>query len=54
VAAPIFSSDGVVVAAIGITAAGVRLAEKRIPEVAATVRSAAAEASQLLGYSAQQ
>ena len=52
VAAPIFSSDGAVVAAIGITAATVRLAEKRIPEVAAKVRAAADEASALLGYSA--
>jgi IclR family acetate operon transcriptional repressor len=51
VAAPIFSSDGSVVAAIGITAASVRLAEKRIPEVAAKVRAVAAEASQLLGFS---
>jgi IclR family acetate operon transcriptional repressor len=51
VAAPIFSSDGSVVAAIGITAATVRLAEKRIPEMASKVRAAAAEASQLLGYS---
>ena len=52
VAAPIFSSDGQVVAAIGITAAAVRLAEKRIPEIAAKVRAVAAEASGLLGYSA--
>jgi IclR family acetate operon transcriptional repressor len=52
IAAPILSSDGSVVAAIGMTAATVRLAEKRIPETAAKVRAAAAEASQLLGYSA--
>lgn len=51
VAAPIFSSDGNVVAAIGITAASVRLAEKRIPEIAAKVREVADEASRLLGYS---
>jgi IclR family acetate operon transcriptional repressor len=51
IAAPIFSSTGNVVAAIGITAAAVRLAEKRIPEVAAKVRAVAAEASRLLGYS---
>lgn len=50
VAAPIFSSDGHVVAALGITAAAVRLAEKRIPEVAAKVRAVADEASQILGY----
>jgi DNA-binding IclR family transcriptional regulator len=54
VAAPIFSSDGSVVAAIGITAATVRLAEKRIPEMAAKVRAAAAGASRLLGYSEPQ
>jgi DNA-binding IclR family transcriptional regulator len=52
VAAPIFSSDGSVVASIGITAATVRLAEKRIPEMAAKVITAAAEASQLLGHPA--
>ena len=51
VAAPIFSSDGHVVAAIGITAAAIRLAEKRIPEIAEKVRAVADEASQLLGYS---
>lgn len=51
VAAPIFSSDGSVVAAIGITAATVRLPEKKVPEMAARVRAAAAEASQLLGHS---
>ena len=50
IAAPIFSSDGQVVAALGITAAAVRLAEKRIPEVAEVVCSVAAEASQLLGF----
>ncbi len=52
VASPIFSSDGNVVAAIGITAAAVRLAEKRIPEVAVKVRAVASEASRLLGYTA--
>jgi IclR family acetate operon transcriptional repressor len=54
VAAPIFSSDGGVVAAMGITAATVRLAEKRVPEMAARVQAIAAEASQLLGYSEAQ
>jgi len=38
-----------VVAAIGVTAATVRLPERKIPEVAARVRAAAAAASQLLG-----
>ena len=51
VAAPVFSSSGKVVAAIGVTAATVRIPEKRIPEVAAKVRATAAEASRLLGYS---
>jgi IclR family acetate operon transcriptional repressor len=51
VAAPVFSSTGKVVAAIGVTAAAVRMPEKRIPEVAAKVRAIAAEASRLLGYS---
>jgi IclR family acetate operon transcriptional repressor len=51
VAAPIFSSDGHVVAAIGMTAAAARLPEKRIPEMAVKVRAAAAEVSQLLGHS---
>ncbi len=50
VAAPIFSSDGHVVAAIGITAATLRLSGKRVAEVAAKVRAVAGEASQLLGY----
>lgn len=49
-AAPVFGSDGAVVAAIGITAATVRFTEKRIPEMAAKVRSAAAELSRLMGY----
>jgi IclR family acetate operon transcriptional repressor len=50
VAAPIFSPGGSVVAAMGITAATVRLAEKRIPEMAARVKAAAAELSGLLGH----
>ena len=50
VAAPIYSSSGNVVAAIGITAAAVRLPEKQIPELAAKVKAAAAEVSQLLGH----
>jgi DNA-binding IclR family transcriptional regulator len=51
VAAPVFSSDGSVAASIGITAATVRLSEKRIPEMAAKVMAVAAEASKLLGFS---
>lgn len=48
-AAPVFGSDGAVVGAIGITASTVRFTEKRIPEMAATVRSHAAELTRLLG-----
>jgi IclR family acetate operon transcriptional repressor len=51
VAAPIFSSDGSVVAAIGTTAAAARLPEKKIPEMASKVRAAARELSLLLGHS---
>ena len=51
IAAPVFAVDGKVVAAIGVTAAAVRMPEKRIPEVAAKVRAIATEASRLLGYS---
>lgn len=51
-AAPVFDADGTVAAAIGITASSVRFTEKRIPEMAALVKVAAAELSALLGYSA--
>ncbi|MBP6506494.1 MAG: IclR family transcriptional regulator [Opitutaceae bacterium] len=49
-AAPVFGSDGNVVAAVGITAATVRFTEKRIPEMAAKVRGVADELSRLMGY----
>ena len=49
-AAPVHSSDGSVVAAIGITAATVRFTRERIPEIAAIVTQAAAELSRSLGY----
>jgi DNA-binding IclR family transcriptional regulator len=49
-AAPVFSSDGQVVAAIGITAATVRFTKDRIPEIAAKVTSAAAELASSLGF----
>jgi IclR family acetate operon transcriptional repressor len=49
-AAPVFSSDGAVVAAIGITAAAVRFTRERVPEMGAAVRGAAAELSGQLGY----
>jgi len=48
--APVYSSDGTVVAAIGITAATVRFTKERIPEMAAAVMAAATELSRLLGY----
>jgi IclR family acetate operon transcriptional repressor len=50
VAAPIFSSSGSVVAALGITAATVRLSEKKIPEMSLRVKSAASDVSRLLGF----
>jgi len=49
-AAPVFGSDGTVVAAIGITAATVRLTKERIPEMSAKVRGVAGELSRLMGY----
>lgn len=49
-AAPVFSSDGTCVAAIGITAATVRFTRERIPEIAAIVTQAAAELSRSMGY----
>lgn len=50
VAAPVFASDGQVVAAVGITASCVRFTPERIPEMAAIVQASAAELSRLLGY----
>ena len=49
-AAPVYSSDGTVVAAIGITAATLRFPKERISETAAKVAFAAAELSRLLGH----
>ena len=49
-AAPVFSSTGAVVAAIGITAATIRFTKERIPEMAAHVQAAAAELSASLGH----
>jgi IclR family acetate operon transcriptional repressor len=49
-AAPVFSSDGSVVAAIGITASTVRFTKDRLPEMAAKVRAVALELSQLMGH----
>jgi IclR family acetate operon transcriptional repressor len=52
-AAPVYSSDGVVVAAIGITAATVRFTRDRIPEMGAIVMESAARLSRLMGYQAR-
>lgn len=49
-AAPVYSSDRTVVAAIGITAATVRFPKERIPEFAAIVTATAANLSRSLGY----
>lgn len=49
-AAPVYSSQGQVVAAIGITAATVRFTADRIPEIGAIVTEHAAELSRLMGY----
>lgn len=50
VAAPVFAHNGQVVAAISASGPSFRLTERRIPEVAAAVRSAAEEVSARLGY----
>ena len=49
-AAPVYSSDGTVVAALGITAATVRFTRERIPELGAIVMESAAELSRRMGY----
>ena len=49
-AAPVYSSDGTVAAAIGITASTVRFTKERIPEMAAKVQASAADLSRSLGY----
>ncbi len=50
-AAPVFSSDGTCVAAIGITAATVRFTRARTSEIAGMVMEAARELSGRLGHS---
>lgn len=50
VAAPVFSADGTVVAAIGVTASAVRFPKARIPEMAAHVQASARDLSTLLGF----
>jgi len=54
VAAPVFASDGTVVAAIGITAAVVRFPKERIPAVASRVTEAAASLARNLGYAGRE
>ncbi len=49
-AAPVYSSRGTCVAAIGITAAAVRLPRSRVPEIAVLVIAAAAQLSSRLGF----
>jgi DNA-binding IclR family transcriptional regulator len=49
-AAPVFDADGIVIAAVGITAATVRFSKERIPEMAAKVMAVAGELSELMGY----
>lgn len=53
-AAPVFSSDGTAIAAIGITAATVRFPRERIPEMAAHVTRAAIELSRQMGFHGHQ
>lgn len=52
-AAPVYSSDGGVVAAIGITAATVRFTPERIAEIGAIVTDCATQLSQSMGYHAR-
>lgn len=49
-AAPVYASNGEVVAAIGITAATVRFTSERVPEIGAIVTDCAAQLSRLMGY----
>ena len=50
VAAPVFSSKGAVVGAIGITASVARFPKSRIAEMAARVQASARQLSKLLGF----
>jgi DNA-binding IclR family transcriptional regulator len=52
VAAPVFADNGQVIAAISVSGPSFRLTEDRLTQVAAAVRSAAAEISARLGYHA--
>ena len=52
VAAPIYAADGTVVATIGVSGPTFRLPARSIPEVGALARSAAAEISRRLGFTA--
>ena len=53
-AVPVFGSDGVCVAAIGIIASAVRFPKERIPQMAAAAKAAAGELSRLIGYTDSQ
>lgn len=50
IAAPVYGADGTVVAAVGITAATLRLPREKIPERAAEVTTAARELSERIGF----
>lgn len=52
-AAPVYSSAGAVVAAVGITASTGRFPKERIPKMAKQVQSAAYDLSRKLGYHAK-
>ncbi len=51
VAAPVHDASGRVVAALSVSAPATRLPQRRLPQVAATVTSAAREISRRLGFS---
>lgn len=50
IAAPVFASDGKVVAALGITASTIRFTPDRVPQMASMVTKVADELSLLLGF----
>ena len=50
VAAPIFDSSGFITASISVSGPVTRMSRSRISDIAASVKSAAAEISRLLGY----
>lgn len=52
IAAPVFRADGTILGSLGVTAPARRLLPEKTPAVAAAVRAAAQELSELLGYRA--